>query len=86
MSKLETRDEILARVRRGEMSTKAAQQWAAENGETFSIEAEPARFDPMAEPQWTLPMTAAWIIERSYDAVREHWDSYRSECRRWELC
>jgi len=30
-------------------------------------------------------MTAAWIIERSSDAVRNHWDKYRSGWRRWEF-
>jgi hypothetical protein len=86
MSKLETRAEILIRVRRGEMSTKAAEKWAAENHEIFSTRPNPGQFDPMAEPQWTLPMAAAWIIERSRDAVREHWDSYRSGFRRWVSC
>ncbi len=51
-----TRDEILARVRRGETSTETAEQWAAENGEIFSTKPDPARFDPMTEPHWTLPM------------------------------
>ena len=40
----------------------------------------------MAEAHWTLPMTAAWIVERSEEKVREHWDSYRGEWRDWEFC
>jgi hypothetical protein len=84
MSMRELRDEILARVRRGEMSTQKAEDWAAENGEIFSTKPDPARFDPMSEPHWTLPMAAAWIIERSGEDVREQWDSYRSEWRDWE--
>jgi hypothetical protein len=84
MSTRELRDEILARVRRGEMSTKTAEDWAAENGEIFSTKPDPARFDPMTERLWTLPMAASWIIERSGENVREQWDSYRSEWRDWE--
>jgi hypothetical protein len=34
-SKLEERSAILERVRRGEMTTQAAEQWAANNGQTF---------------------------------------------------
>ena len=84
MSMRELRDEILARVRRGETSTQKAEDWAAENGEIFSTKPDPARFDPMSEPHWTLPMAAAWIIERSGEDVREQWDSYRSDWRDWE--
>jgi hypothetical protein len=79
------RDEILARVRSGEMSTREAEDWAAENGEIFSTEPDPERFDPMTEPQWTLPMAAAWIIERSGEKVRKQWDIYRSGWLCWEL-
>jgi hypothetical protein len=78
------RDEILARVRCGEMSTREAEDWAAEHGEIFSIKPDRALFDPMTEPHWTLPMAAAWIMERSGENVREQWDSYRSEWREWE--
>jgi hypothetical protein len=84
MSTRKLRDNILVRVRRGEMSTKTAEDWGAENGEIFSIRPDPTRFDPLTEPRWTLPMMAAWIIERSAEKVREQWDSYRSEWRDWE--
>ena len=84
MATREMREEILARVRRGETSTETAEHWAAENGEIFSTKPDPARFDPMTEPHWTLPMAAAWIIERSGEKVREQWDIYRSEWLDWE--
>jgi hypothetical protein len=85
MSENPKRDEILARVRRGEMSTGAADQWAAENGQTFSIDPDPTRFDPIEESFWTLPMATAWIIERSYADVRVASDRYRREQVRWEF-
>jgi hypothetical protein len=85
MSTRELRDEILASVRRGKMSTQSAEDWAAENGEIFSTKPDPARFDPMTESHWTLPMAAAWIIERSDEDVRDQWDMYRRECLQWEF-
>ena len=82
-SKLLEREEILSRVRRGKMTCLEADQWAADNGQTFTHKPDPARFDPMNEQCWTLPTVAAWIVERSFDAVREHWEQYRAECRVW---
>ena len=42
------------------------------------------QFDPMGELQWSLPMAVAWIVWRSPDGVREHWDAYRQECLDWQ--
>jgi hypothetical protein len=44
---------------------------------------DPAAFDPITEICWTSPTAAAWIIERSPEGVREHWDKYRRECNVW---
>jgi hypothetical protein len=44
---------------------------------------DPAEFDPMKEPSWTLIMALAWIMWRTPDAVRNHWDAYRVECEDW---
>jgi len=81
-SKLEERNSILERVRRGELTPQAAEQWAANNGQIFSLKPDLAAFDPIAEDCWTLPMAAAWIIERSPEGVSEHWEVYR---RKWTV-
>ena len=81
--KLQTKDEILLRVRRGSMSPEEADLWAAENGQIFSQEPDPARFDPMKLSGWTHPMMASWIITRSLNEVREQWDDFRSEQYTW---
>ena len=44
---------------------------------------DPARFDSMAQPWWTLPMAAAWIIWRTPHAVRRVWHEYRRKTRHW---
>jgi hypothetical protein len=79
----ETRDDILMSVRRGKISPQEADQRASRVGEVLSHTPDPAAFDPLQEREWSLPMTAAWVIERSLDAVRAQWDRYRSETRRW---
>ena len=84
--KAQIRNAILLRVRQGSMSTRDADLWAAENGETFSQEPDQARFDPLKQSEWTLPMTAAWIISRSLDEVRDQWDDFRREKYAWAPC
>ena len=59
--KLQTKDEILLRVRQGTMSPEEADLWAAENGQIFSQEPDPARFDPMKLSGWTHPMMAPYV-------------------------
>jgi hypothetical protein len=51
----------------------------------FVSEPHPAKFDPMRETWWSLPMAIAWIAWRSPDRVREFWDAYRSECWDWNF-
>jgi hypothetical protein len=78
------RDEILDRVRRGELSPEEAEAWARDNGQPpFAVEAGHAQFDPMAEEFWTLAMTAAWIIWRTPDVVRRRWRAYQRQCWVW---
>ena len=76
---------VLELVRHGKMTTQEADQWAADHGEIFTNRPHTTAFDPMNEPRWTLPMVAAWIVQRSFDAVREHCDRYRAECRVWRF-
>jgi hypothetical protein len=78
------RDEILARTKRLEMSPWEAERWAQEHGEEpFARKPDPDDFDPMQEAMWTLPMAAAWLIWRSPEAVRDHWDEYRRQWTVW---
>jgi hypothetical protein len=38
-------------------------------------------FDPHQEPHWTIGMTAAWIADRTDDAVRDEWPRYYRDYR-----
>jgi hypothetical protein len=49
----------------------------------FVSKPDPARFDPTGEADWTLAMIAAWIIWRTPESVRDHWDAYLFECTEW---
>ena len=44
----------------------------------------PAKFDPMNEVAWTLPMVAAWLAFRDVDKVRAWSPAYRSQLREWQ--
>jgi len=78
------RDEIVMKLRRGEWTPEQADEWAATNNEyPFIKKPDHARFDPMAQPDWTLAMALAWIIWRTSNDVREHWDAYLYECTEW---
>jgi hypothetical protein len=79
----ETKDNILERVRLGKISPCDAEQQASQLGIVLSHAPDPPAFDPLQEREWTLPMTASWVIERSLDAVRERSDRYRVETRDW---
>jgi hypothetical protein len=77
------RDEILLLVRQGRMSTRDADLWATERGEVFTERNNSPEFNPMRQSDWTLPMVAAWIVERTLEAVREQRDDYRLQQRIW---
>jgi hypothetical protein len=80
------RDDIIDKVRRGEMTPPQAEAEALQFGiEPFASEPDPAKFDPMGETWWGLLMAIAWIACRSADKVREFWDPYRSECWDWHF-
>jgi hypothetical protein len=79
----EAKDDILERVRLGKISPQEADQQASQLGMFLSHTPDPTAFDPLQERDWTLPMAAAWIIQRSLDHVRAQGDRYRSETRRW---
>src|SRR5271168_3626969 len=78
------REVILDRVFRGEITPKQAEAEALQLGiAPLARTPEADAFDPMKEPWWTLPMTAAWVIWRTPAAVRRVWQVYRSEVREW---
>jgi hypothetical protein len=77
-------EDYLRRARRGLMTPEAIEaELAAKGFLPLSVTPSRERFDPGAEVWWTLAMTAAWIIWRTPDAVRQAWWSYRREVRLW---
>src|SRR5262245_20915646 len=80
------RDDLIHKVRYGELTPDAAEAEAARIGlAKLAVTPDPAQFDPFKETWWTLPMAVAWIAWRSPREVRECWDPYRSECLDWHF-
>jgi hypothetical protein len=78
------RDEYLRRARRGLVAPAEIEtELATKNLPPLATRPDPERFDPNSEVWWTLAMTAAWIIWRTPDAVRQAWSNYRREVREW---
>jgi hypothetical protein len=79
-----SRSSIYARFRLGEITQEEAEAEAQAAGiGTLECHPDPADFDPMPEPRWTLPMTLAWIIYRSVDSVRALMDCFQAATRVW---
>ena len=80
------RGSIIERVRDGEKNPSEAEKEAARLGCSPLIPIpDPVRFDPMRESYWTLHMALAWIMWRTVDDVRRHWDEWRDEAKQWQL-
>jgi hypothetical protein len=78
------RDELISLARLGEITPEEAEAEAAANRwEPFAREPDPAEFDPMLEPRWSIVMAVAWIAWRDKRLVRENWAAFRAECRHW---
>ncbi|MEJ0092848.1 MAG: hypothetical protein WDN46_05310 [Methylocella sp.] len=76
--------DYLKRALRGEILPDEIEAELKANGlPPLATEPDPAKFDPMPEIWWTLPMTAAWVIWRTPHAVRRAWWPYRREVRIW---
>nr|WP_041757222.1 hypothetical protein [Bradyrhizobium sp. ORS 278] len=73
-----TRDLILDRLRRGEITPEIAEQEAQSLGlEPFETKPDPCEFDPDSMHWWSVPMALAWIAWRNTASVREHCAEYR---------
>ena len=75
---------IIDRVSWGGMSPSLAERWA----ETFGWKplarwADPSRFDPMKEDEWSLPMVAAWIRFLDEGEVCSRWSVYLEAGSEW---
>jgi hypothetical protein len=75
---------ILQRLRRGEITREQAEAEAQAAGFPLrETHPDPADYEPIIEPFWTLPMTLAWILYRSDDAVRNLMESFVAATRVW---
>ncbi len=79
------RNLVVGLVERGQIVPDEAEAWARETGaEPFAQTPDLAKFDPMAEPDWTLAMATAWAIWRTPEAIRRVWNRFLQECTSWE--
>jgi hypothetical protein len=80
----EARNKLIAEVHFGRMTPGEAEEAAKRQGLIpLAEKPDPALFNPMHEPTWTLAMVVAWIVWRTPEAVRDNWDDYRLECWDW---
>ena len=81
-SRLAQREELLERVRAGDLAPDEADEKADElRLERLSRRFPTDEFHPNGLSRWTLPMVLAWITWRTYAEVRE-WDfNYVARCR-----
>lgn len=69
------RDQILTKVRLGELTPKEAEELARSKGlEPFATQPDHRAHAPSKKPYWTLAMTLAWIVYRDTKKVME-WDN-----------
>jgi hypothetical protein len=79
-----TRSTPIHEVYLGRMTPEEAEAEAARLGlQKLAKTPDPTVLDPMKEVSWTLIMVLAWIMWRTMDAVRDHWDAFRLECEEW---
>ncbi len=80
----ELRNRIIEKVHTGRWRPEWAENVAERKNLGPLLEnPNPADFDPMEEGYWSLPMALAWIMERTPQSVREHWDDYRLKISYW---
>jgi hypothetical protein len=78
------RDDLIDKVTKGLLPPEEAEAEALRLGlGPLAQRPDPAAFDPMAEPYWSLPMAVAWLAYRTPEPVRENWNAYRAEFTHW---
>ena len=81
------RNLVAGLVERGQIVPDEAEAWARESdAEPFAQTPDLAKFDAMAEPDWTLAMATAWAAWRTPQAVRRVWAPYIENWLRWVPC
>jgi hypothetical protein len=84
MEEPRTRDDLLHKVRYGELTPDQAEAMAIRfDLGKLSCEPNDGTFDPMGETWWTLTMAVAWIAWRTPKLVRVYLPAFRSECWDW---
>jgi len=78
------REQLFDRAKVGEITGDEADAEAIRLG-LGSLSSRPGReaFRPEALPDWTLPMTLAWIVYLDLEQVREWHTPYRADCWHW---
>jgi hypothetical protein len=78
------RDQILTRVRLGEVQPGEAEELARSKGlEPFATQPDHRDHDPLKKPYWSLTMALAWVATRDPQRVA-YWDKdFRDRCWEW---
>lgn len=78
------RADILARVRRGEITREQAEvEWKPVGWGRLAYEPPAAKHDPLKAATWTTTMTLAWIVTRDPEDVMWFDDKFRAEVLQW---
>lgn len=78
------RDQLFHQLSRGQIGPEEAEQIALRSGlKPLHKPINSLDYDPMDEPSWSPEMALAWIMWRTADAVRKHWNRYRRERFKW---
>jgi hypothetical protein len=79
-----TREDLLLRVRRGELTPDEAEAQAGEHGlDPLATMPADHEHDPRDKSRWSLAMALAWIVWRDFGEVRAWDNDYRARCSRW---
>ena len=78
------KDELIERVKRGEISREAAEgEMRSRELPSIARSPDPEKLKVEEEVYWSLYMALAWIAWRDLSAVREMWNPWRAEIREW---
>ena len=80
------RDQLFEDLFCGQLTPQQAEARAQECGlQPLKPKLDPALYDPMEEPDWTLAMARAWIAWGELDLVREVSPRWRQDSHIWHL-